>query len=141
MLFRFVRARKSQELNETQATVNRAVQEAEGYRQQAKFRGDAYFESKKNEAEGILATGRAEVEGLKEQIQALSGEGGIAILKLRFANELMKNSPQFVVMGESSGSGDLNVRKVDTNELLKQIGVFEAMKDKPKSESRDELPQ
>lgn len=121
-----VRAQKSQELNETQAKVNRVVAEAQGYLNQAKFRGDSYLQSKKNEADGILATGRAEVEGLAEQIRALSGPGGKAILRLEIARQLMRQKARYVLMSEQPGG--LDVRRFDANNLIDQIGLLEGLK-------------
>lgn len=122
-----IKAQKAQIFNQTQATVNRQVAEADGYKKQAVFRGDAYLESKQNEALGILAKGKAEVEGLKEKIAALEGEGGKAILKLELAKNLGKQKPNFVVLGEQSKSNVLDVRKIDTNQLLEQIGIVEGL--------------
>lgn len=122
-----VKAKKSQELNNVQALVNREVAEAEGYRSQSKLRGDGYFDSKANEAQGILALGKAEVEGMIQQVEALSGPGARALLKLELAREIVKARPNFVVLNQSNSSGALNVQRLDTNDLLKQLGVVEAM--------------
>jgi hypothetical protein len=125
-----VEADKEREYNDKQAEVNRVVAEVDGYKNQAKLNGDAYFEAKGNEAKSILAAGKAQVDGLIEQINALSGPGGEAILKLEIVKNLIQSNPSFFVLNSSSssGSGDIQVRKVDTNELLKQIGLIEGMK-------------
>ena len=52
---------KKRELNEMRAKMNQIREEAEGFKRQASFRGDAYLASKTNEAEQIEATGMAEV--------------------------------------------------------------------------------
>lgn len=124
-----VDADKEREYNDKQAEVNRFVAEADGYKNQAKLKGDGYFESKVNEAKSVTAAGKAQVDGLIEQINALSGPGGEAILKLEIVKNLIQSSPSFIVLSGSGGSGsDMQVRKVDTNELLKQLGLIEAMK-------------
>lgn len=122
-----VRAKKQQEFNETQAGVNRQVAEAEGYKKQAALRGDAYYEARANEAKAITAQGKAEVEGLIEQINALSGPGSEAILKLEVAKSLIKSDPKFVVLDSGDNAGGLEVKRLDTNELLAQLGAFEAL--------------
>jgi hypothetical protein len=122
-----IRAKKQQEFNETQAGVNRQVAEAEGFKKQAALRGDAYYESRANEAKAITAQGKAEVEGLIEQINALSGPGSEAILKLELAKSLIKSDPKFVVLDSAGDGGGLDVKRLDTNDLLAQLGAFEAL--------------
>jgi hypothetical protein len=131
-----VRAQKRQELNETQAKVNREVAEAQGYLEQYKSRGQSYYEARKNEADGILARGKADVEGLVEKIKAFNGPGGEAMLKLEMVKQMLSKNPRFVVMGGGSESAKngIDVRKIDANELLNQIGITEALKDKPNLE-------
>ncbi len=117
--------KKKQELNDTQAKVNRSFEEASGYKRQAMLRGDAYLEAKRNQAEQITTVGMAEVEGLKKQIAALAGPGGEALLKMTLMKELLANAPNFVVMNSPKGRGmGLDLNQIDTNELLKQAGVF-----------------
>lgn len=134
-----VKAKKSQEFNEAQAEVNRQVQEAMGYLTQAKSRGDAYLEARKNDAQAVLAKGQAEVEGLTEQVKALSGPGGQALLRLQIAQELLKNDPKFVLMSPAEAGSGLSVNRLDTNQLLSQMGVMEGMgvgvQAKPKAET------
>lgn len=130
-----IKAKKTQELNETQAKVNRVVAEADGYLKQAKLRGDAYFASKQNEALGVLAKGRAAAEGLKAQVEALSGPGGQAILKLEMVKQLMKNDPRFVVVGNSGGNS-IDLKRLDTNQLLAQIGLVEGLRSESPSSSQ-----
>jgi len=123
-------ADKKREKNNTQAMVNRLVAEADGYKEQSKFRGDAYQEARINNAEAVLAAGKAEVEGIREQVKALSGPGGNAILKLELAHQLLKNNPQFIVLQQPNKSDGIAVNRIDTNELLDQIGILEGLKEK-----------
>ena len=122
-----VRAKKQEEYNNVQAIVNRQVAEADGYRQQAALRGDGYFEYRSNEGKGILATGRAEAEGLKQQIEALSGPGATAILKLEIARQIMDGKPKFVVLNQPASGNGISVQRLDTNEVLRQLGVMEGV--------------
>ena len=123
-----VKATKAKELNEVQAQVNRLREEAEGLLEQAKLRADAYGEARKNEAEAILVKGKSEATGLAEQISALSGPGGQAMLKMELAKQLIQGNPKFVVMEKGEG---VDVHRTDVNQLLKQLGVFEALREQP----------
>ena len=125
-----VAADKEREYNNAQAVVNSQIADAQGYKNQTRARGDAYAEAKHYVAEGVLVTGRAEVDGLTAQIAALSGPGGRAILKLDLSKQLLKSDPKFVVMGQSARFEGIEVKRIDTNELLKQIGIFEGLTDK-----------
>ena len=118
-------ADKQKQFNMEQARVNRQVAEAEGHLEQAKIRGDAYFEARKNEASAILAAGEAEVKGLIEKIEALSGPGGEALLKLELSRSLLKNNPSFILMGSGKKGDGIEVNRIDTNELIGQFGVLE----------------
>jgi regulator of protease activity HflC (stomatin/prohibitin superfamily) len=121
-------AQKQQEFNDVQAKVNRQLAEADGYKKQAITRGDSYLKARSNEAESILAVGRAESEGLSEKVKALSGNGGKALLKLDIAKALMSSNPKFFIVGSSSnGQQSLDVRRTDTNYLLEQAGIFEGL--------------
>ena len=104
--------------------------EAEGAKIQAEERGRSYLEARQNEAKGIVAQGKAEVEGLVQQISALQGPGGRALLKLEIAKQLVKSNPQFVLLNEGQAGSGIEVKRTDTNELLNQIGVIEGLKPK-----------
>ncbi|MDZ4786786.1 MAG: SPFH domain-containing protein [bacterium] len=127
-----IRAQKAQEFNEVQGKVNRQIAEADGYSKQSKLRGDGFLQAKTNDALGVLAKGKSEVDGMKQKIAALEGQGGIELLKLEFAKYLSKEKPSFVTLGDQSNSNNVDVRKLDTNELLRQIGMSEALKEEKK---------
>jgi len=129
-----VRAKKKKELLEAQSVYNSQIAEAEGYKSQAVYQGDAYFASRANEAKAILAEGQSEVDGLKQQVAALSGKGGRAMLRLEVARQLAKGSPRFIALGgnsnPASGPGaaaGLSLSKTDLNQLLEQLGVVEGL--------------
>lgn len=129
-----VEAQKQQELNEMQAKVNRIVQEATGFKEQAKLRGVSYEEAKKNEAEGILAQGKGEVQGLIEQMNALAAPGGMNMVRVEIARQLAKSKSKFVTLGSSQG---LEVQRLDTNQLLGTLGLLEAAPvERPKEEMK-----
>jgi len=124
-------AQKEQERNNMQAEVNQMIEVAKGYREQAFTRGNNLLKAKKNEAEGILASGQASAEGLREMIEALSGPGGEALLKIELARQLIENNPSYIILGEGSGRGDsLSVNRIDTNDLIGQLGLLEGVQRK-----------
>ena len=130
-----IRGKKQKELQEAQSEYNARIAEAEGYKAQAIYEGDAYYTARSNEAKGILAEGTAEVEGLKQQMAALAGKGGKAMLRLEIAKQLAKANPRFVTVGEASGGGastgsagaSIGVSRTDINQLIQQLGVLEAV--------------
>ena len=123
MLLSFKKKGRDQEL--TQAKVNRLTETAKGYKRQAKIRGDAYLKQKENEAGQIKAAGMNEVEAMKKRIAALNGPGGEALLRLDIAKALAERNPKFILLNSAkSGGNDLGVTKIDTNELIRQAGVF-----------------
>ena len=124
-----IRAEGQQRFNQAQAVVNRQIEEAKGAKRQAETRGAAFLQAKGNEADAILVRGRAEVEGMMEKINALSGPGGQAILRLEVAKALRASNPRFVLLNEAQGgtAASLGVNRVDVNQLLQQAGVVEAV--------------
>lgn len=133
-----VLAEKKSEYNEAKGEFDRAIAEATGYKSQAVFGGDAYYQSKKNDAEAIRAAGQSEVKGIVEQVNALSGPGGVALLKLEIAKNLLASGSRFVVVDSGKGSDGIAVQKTDMNQLMKQIGVLEGMKGNGKKPSNAE---
>lgn len=119
-------AQKKQEFNEAKAKFNRMVEEVSGFKRQAILRGDAYLKSKENRAKQILAVGMAEVEGLQQQVAALSGPGGRALLRLALVRVLIEQNPQFVLLNSTkqNSGGGLELSQININELIKQAGVF-----------------
>lgn len=136
-----VKAEGEQREFQTQAQVYRLEQEALGIKQQAELRGAGYLTAKQNEAQGILALGKAHVEGLIDKIAALSGPGGVAVLKLDLAKQLEASGSQFVVLGD--GGKGIEVQRTDTNDLIRQLGIIEAMREKkePRPASVTQLPK
>jgi hypothetical protein len=129
-----IKAKKQKELSEVRATVNQKVAEVDGYLNQIRIGADGYYNAKKNEADAILAQGKAEAEGMVKKIEALSGPGGEAVLKLEIAKTLIASNPKFVVLpsggghgaGGAGGAQELSFTKTDLNQLLMQMGVIEA---------------
>jgi len=129
-----VLAQKEQERNNMQAEVNQMIEAAKGYRDQAMRRGDNLLKAKRNQADGILASGEAAATGLREMVAALSGPGGKALLKIELARQLVENNPSYIIVGEgSSDANSLAVNRLDTNDLIGQLGLLEGLPKKSES--------
>ena len=133
-------AKKQYEYNEALAEVNRMVAEAEGYSKQSKISGDSYLASRQNEAKGVLAEGKSQAEGMMEQVKALSGPGGRALLKLDLVKQLTENHAGFVVVGQGNNSqgqnNGISVSKVDMNDILTQTGLLEGLSSQKEASSQ-----
>ncbi|MCB0325187.1 MAG: hypothetical protein KDD69_16505 [Bdellovibrionales bacterium] len=118
---------KGKEQEEIQGQVNRLVESAKGVRRQSKNRGDSYRVRKENEAAQVVTAGMNEVEGMRKRIEALSGPGGEALLRLEIANSLTESKPRFVLINSAAGgNGGIGISKIDQNELIRQSGIFAA---------------
>ena len=128
-----MRAKKQKEYSEAESIYNARISEANGYKEQATYQGDSFFAAKSNEAKAITAEGSAEVEGLRQQIAALSGKGGQAMLRLEVAKQLSKGNPRFVALsqGQRGGGASVDLSKTDMNQLLQQLGVAEGLYGQP----------
>jgi hypothetical protein len=121
-----VRAKKHTEYSQAESTYNARISEAKGYKEQSTYQGDSYYTAKSNEAKAIQAEGTAEIEGLRQQIAALSGKGGRAMLRLEVAKQLAKGEPKFVTVNPGQ-TGGLELSKTDINQLLQQLGIAEGL--------------
>jgi hypothetical protein len=130
-----VRERKRKEYLEAESSYNARLLEATGYKEQSTFEGDGYYAAKSNEAKAIRAEGTALVEGLKQQIAALSGKGGQALVRLEVVKQLVKANPSFVAInsGRAGQAAGLDLSKVDLNQLIQQFGVVEGLVGQPQS--------
>ena len=134
-----VTADKQREFNDNKAQFNRIIAEAEGVKKQSVLKADGYYKTKANEAEAILARGKAEAEGLNQQISALSGQGGLEILKMEIAEQLQSTGSKFVVLESQDSAQQLRVNKIDSNELIEQLGLIEAMTNKSASNIKKDI--
>lgn len=127
-----VRAKKRTEYSEAESKYNARIAEAKGFKEQSTYLGDSHYTAKSNEAKAIKAEGAAEVEGLRQQIAALSGKGGRAMLRLEVAKQLAKGDPKFVTVNPGQGGG-IDVSKTDMNELIRELGIVEGLVRQPSS--------
>jgi len=100
--------------------------EAERIGEEARF----MLETKQIEKDAIERSGQDMLKSLRAQIEAVAGKGGEALLKLDIARELSKGNPSFIVLNQGSTGSALDVRRTDTNDLIKQLGLLEALRDK-----------
>jgi hypothetical protein len=123
-----VLALKKKKIKEAQEEINRLMQKASGELEMATIRGEQYYVQRQNEAKEILARGQAEVAELEARLKALSGPGGANMLKIEIVKGLLKSNPKFVVLNQGKSDGSqMNVRKIDANQLLQQLGLLEGM--------------
>lgn len=121
-----MRAKKQKEYSEAESIYNARIAEAKGYKEQSTYQGASYYAAKSNDAKAIIAEGTAEAEGLRQQVAALSGKGGQAMLRLEVAKQLARGKPSFVALSQGQGAA-LDLSKTDMNDLLRQLGVAEAV--------------
>lgn len=100
--------------------------EAERIGEEARF----MLETKQIEREAIERSGQDMLKSMQAQIEAVAGKGGEALLKLDIARELGKGNASFVVLNQGASGSGLDVRRTDTNDLIKQLGLLEALRDK-----------
>lgn len=126
-------AQKDKEMKQIQGELDKLVAIANGELQMATIRGNEYLEQKKNVAARIEAEGRAKVATIKAKLDALSGPGGENLLKIEIVKGLVASNPNFVVLNSSGstsqggGAQSLSVQRTDTNNLLQQLGLIEAI--------------
>ena len=108
---------------------NALLREAAGYREKRIQDGENYLREKKNQAQAMRSAADAEATALQKQIEAFSGPGGDALVRLELAKKLLENKPRFVVLSGSKDGGDINVNRLDANKLLEQAQVFEALRE------------
>lgn len=113
-------------LKEANKIVSIAEAEAERIGEEARF----MLQTKQIEKDAIDKSGRDMLESMRAQIEAVAGKGGEALLRLDIARELGKSNASFVVINQGGGGGSVDVRRTDTNDLIKQLGLLEALSPK-----------
>jgi regulator of protease activity HflC (stomatin/prohibitin superfamily) len=135
-------AKKEKETRQAEGIVSKATMVAKGGLEMAIIRGTEYLEQKKNEAARIEAEGMAKVATMKAHLDAFSGPGGENMLKIEIVKGLVASKPNFVVMNQGSGDASgqsLNVQRVDTNQLLSQLGLLDAVSVKDKEQQQPQV--
>lgn len=117
-------------LKEASKVISAAEAEGERIGEEARF----MLETKQIEKEAITKSGSDMLASMRAQIEAVAGKGGDALLRLDIARELTAGNASFIVLNTDTGSatggspGSVDVRKTDTNRLIQQLGLIEAMR-------------
>ena len=119
-----------QHFAEAEGAFYKVTEQADGIERQATERGNAKYESRVRDADRIHAVGLSEIEGMKKQLEALGGPGGKALLRKEIAQALIERDPKFIVLNPSGGSGEVSVNKLDTNDLVQQLGIMTGVESK-----------
>lgn len=110
-------------LKEANKILSIAEAEAERIGEEARF----MLQTKQIEKDAIEKSGRDMLASMRAQIEAVAGKGGEALLRLDIARELSKSNASFIVLNQGTGSSSVDVRRTDTNDLIKQLGLLEAL--------------
>ncbi|MDX9752973.1 MAG: prohibitin family protein [bacterium] len=106
-------------LEETRGEVNKLIADADGEYEKAKIEADVYLEQQQLLAKAIEAEAIAEAKGIQEMNNALSGEGGEAIVKLRIAEALQGKRLMLLPISE----GGMNLQTTNINGLIETLGI------------------
>lgn len=106
-------------VKEAEAEIAKVKAAADGEYQRAKIEVDAYYLQQERIAEAMLAEAEADAEGIRKMNEALAGSGSSEVVKLAIAEALKDKKIVMVPMG----SGGLDVRSMDINQLLGLYGA------------------
>jgi len=115
--------KKKSELQGKRAEWNQQLEEAMGEAGRTRNDADAYYQTKTNEAQAIIAQAQAEAEGIRKEAEALGKMGGDAYVKMQVAQRL---SQKRIVIVPGS-----NVSTMNVNDMVNYL----IGKRKPASES------
>jgi regulator of protease activity HflC (stomatin/prohibitin superfamily) len=98
---------KKSELEAKRAQWNRQQEEAMGEAGRTRNDADAYYQTKTNEAQAVVAAAQAEAEGIRKEAEALGKMGGDAYVKMQVAQRLSKKKI-LIVPGSNVSTMDVN---------------------------------
>ena len=98
---------KKSELEAKRAQWNRQQEEAMGEAGRTRNDADAYYQTKTNEAQAVVAAAQAEAEGIRKEAEALGKMGGDAYVKMQVAQRLSKKKI-LIVPGTNVSTMDVN---------------------------------
>ena len=101
-------------LETAKGQVSQKIATAKGGLDQVKLHADADYFRSQREAEAILAEKKARAKGVEKTNQAMSGQGGRTMVKLRVADALAGKEIVFLPSGGKSGA----LQTLNLNELL-----------------------
>jgi regulator of protease activity HflC (stomatin/prohibitin superfamily) len=99
--------KKKSELQGKRAQWNQQLEEAMGEAGRTRNDADAYYQTKTNEAQAIIAEAQAEAEGIRKEAEALGKMGGDAYVKMQVAQRLSQKRI-VIVPGSNVSTMDVN---------------------------------
>jgi regulator of protease activity HflC (stomatin/prohibitin superfamily) len=102
-----IEVQKKSELEAKRSQWNKALEEAMGEAGRTRNDADAYYQTKTNEAQAVIARAQAEAEGVRKEAEALSKMGGDAYVKMQVAQRLSKKRI-LIVPGSNVSTMDVN---------------------------------
>jgi regulator of protease activity HflC (stomatin/prohibitin superfamily) len=98
---------KHSELEGKRAQWNKQMEEAMGAAGETRNEADAYYQTKTNEAQAVIAGAQAEAEGIRKEAEALGKMGGDAYVKMQVAQRLSQKRI-LIVPGSNVSTMDVN---------------------------------
>ena len=123
------RAAAEQQKSQLEAAKGKVAQQlaqASGYLDTVKLQADAAFFDNQKQAEALLAEKKALAQAQKKRNEALAGQGGTTLVKLKMAEALTGKQIIFL----PSGSGG-NLQTLNVNTLLKSYAADSVEKHEP----------
>lgn len=121
---------KLSELEAKRSEWNKKLEEARGEAGRMRNETDAYFQTKSNEAKGILLAAQAETEATRKAAEALNRGGGDAYVKMRLAEKLAQKRVLLVPAA--------NVSTMNVNQLVDYLVGQQATPATPGGSARPE---
>jgi regulator of protease activity HflC (stomatin/prohibitin superfamily) len=102
-----IEVQKKSELEGKRSQWNKLLEEAMGEAGRTRNEADAYYQTKTNEAQAVIARAQAEAEGVRKEAEALGKMGGDAYVKMQVAQQLSKKRI-IIVPGSNVSTMDVN---------------------------------
>jgi regulator of protease activity HflC (stomatin/prohibitin superfamily) len=102
-----VEVQKKSELEGKRSQWNKEMEDAMGEAGRVRNEADAYYQTKTNEAQAVIARAQAEAEGVKKEAEALGKLGGDAYVKMQVARQLATKR-MMIVPGSNVSTMDVN---------------------------------
>ncbi|OED38522.1 hypothetical protein AB834_00785 [PVC group bacterium (ex Bugula neritina AB1)] len=106
-------------LQDANGDVNEMVAKVDGAYKQAELSSNAYYEQRKREAQAIRIEGEAEALAIKKMNEALTGNAGLAKVKLEVAKSLQNK--KILVMPFNQGG--IDIKSTNVNSLIETYGA------------------
>jgi regulator of protease activity HflC (stomatin/prohibitin superfamily) len=106
---RNVVVKKQSELEARRSAWNKRLEDARGEAGRLRNEADGYFQTQTNRAKALIATARAEADGVRKEAEALGKLGGDAYVKIQVAKQFAEK--RFVLV-PSTNVATMNVNKM-----------------------------